>query len=196
MAKKIVLLGGGFAGVSAARELERRAPPDAHITLVNRENFQLFTPMLPEVASGSLDMRAIVQPLRVTLDRTQVVLGEVSAVDVAARVVTVHLGVLGSQATLPFDHVVFALGSESSTHHIPGVAENSYRLKTLPDAARLRARVGSAFEAAAAEQDRVERDRWLRFVIVGGGFTGVEAAGELAAYLRRMHRYYPSLQRA
>jgi NADH dehydrogenase len=193
MAAKIVVLGGGFAGVSAARELERRAPADAHITLVNRENFQLFTPMLPEVASGALDMRAIVSPLRVTLKRAQVVLGEVSAVDVASRIVTVDLGVLGTQARLPFDHLVFALGSETSTHDIPGIAEHAYQLKTLPDAGRLRARVGSAFEAAAAEHDRVKRDRWLRFVIAGGGFTGVEAAGELTAYLQRLHRYYPTL---
>ena len=193
MATRIVVLGGGFAGVTAARELERRAPADTHITLVNRENFQLFTPMLPEVASGTLDMRAIVSPLRVTLKRAQVVLGEVSAVDIGARVVTVDLSVLGSQATLPFDHLVFALGSESSTHGIPGIAEHAYLLKTLPDAARLRARVGSAFEAAAAEHDRVKRDQWLRFVIAGGGFTGVEAAGELAGYLKRLHRYYPTL---
>ena len=193
MATRIVILGGGFAGVTAALELERRAPSDVHVTLINRENFQLFTPMLPEVASGSLDMRAIVQPLRVTLDRTHVVIGEVSGVDVAGRAVTVDLAVLGTQAILPFDHLVFALGSESSTHGVPGIAEHAYLLKTLPDAARLRARVGSAFEAAAAEHDRVERDRWLRFVIVGGGFTGVEAAGELSAYLRRLHGYYPVL---
>lgn len=193
VATRIVLLGGGFAGVSAARELERRAPADAQITLVNRENFQLFTPMLPEVASGTLDMRAVVSPLRVTLKRTQVVLGEVSAVDIDARAVTVDLGVLGTQTRLPFDHLVFALGSESSTHGIPGVAEHSYPLKTLPDAARLRARVGGAFEAAAAEQDRVARDGWLRFVIAGGGFTGVETAGELAGYLGRLHPYYPTL---
>jgi NADH dehydrogenase len=186
-------LGGGFAGVAAARELERRAPADAHVTIVSRDNFQLFTPMLPEVASGSLDMRAIVQPLRVTLKRTHVVLGEVSAVDVGARNVTVDLDVLGTKRTLPFDHLVFALGSESSAHGIPGIAEHAYFLKTLPDAGRLRARVGSAFEAAAAEHDRVERDRWLRFVIVGGGFTGVEAAGELAGYLKRLHRYYTTL---
>ncbi len=186
-------MGGGFAGVTAAQELERRAPADAHITLVNRENFQLFTPMLPEVASGSLDMRAIVQPLRVTLKRTHVVLGEVSAVDIGARVVTVDLGVLKTQTMLPFDHLAFALGSESSTHGVPGVAEHSYPLKTLPDAARLRARVGSAFEAAAAEHDRVARDRWLRFVIAGGGFTGVEAAGELAGFVARLHPYYPAL---
>lgn len=193
MAPRIVLLGGGFAGVTAARELERRAPADARITLVNRENFQLFTPMLPEVASGSLDMRSIAQPLRVTLKRSQIIVGEVSAVDVAARVVTVDLGVLGSQTSLPFDHLVFALGSESSTHGIPGIAEHAYLLKTLPDAGRLRARVVSAFEAATAEHDRVERDRWLRFIIAGGGFTGVEVAGELAAYLKRLHRYYPTL---
>ncbi len=193
MATNIVILGGGFAGVTAARELERHAPADAHITLVSRENFQLFTPMLPEVATGTLDMRAIVQPLRVALKRAEVVVGEVSAVDVASRTVTIDLGVTGSQTTLSYDHLVFAVGSESSTHGIPGIAEHAFLLKTLPDAAKLRARVGGAFEAAAASHDRVERDRWLRFVIVGGGFTGVEAGGELAAYLKRLHRYYPTL---
>jgi NADH dehydrogenase len=193
MAARIVILGGGFAGVSAARELERRAPADVHVTLVNRENFQLFTPMLPEVASGSLDMRSIVQPLRVTLKRTRVVLGEACAVDVEARAVTVDRGVLGTKTELPFDHLVFALGSESSTHGVSGIAEHAYPLKTLPDAARLRARVGSAFESAAAEQDRIARDGWLRFVVAGGGFTGVEAAGELAAYVRRLHPFYPAL---
>ena len=189
----IVILGGGFAGVSAARELERLAPAGARISLVNRENFQLFTPMLPEVAGGSIDMRAIVQPLRVALKRTHIVLGEVSSIDIAARVVSVDLDVIGERTTLPFDHLVFALGSETSTHGVPGIEDHTYPLKTLPDAARVRARVGSGFEAAAAERNLIERDRWLRFVVVGGGFTGVEAAGELAAFVRRLHPYYRAL---
>jgi NADH dehydrogenase len=194
MGATIVILGGGFAGATTARELERRAPAGAEIVLVNRENFQLFTPMLPEVASGSLDMRAIVQPLRVSLARTRIVVGEATAVDVAARTVRVDLAVLEREQTLSYDHLIIALGSETSTHGIPGIREHAYPLKTLPDAARLRARIGSAFEAAAAETDRGERDGWLRFVIVGGGFTGVEAAGELAGFVRRMHRYYPALR--
>jgi NADH:ubiquinone reductase (H+-translocating) len=190
---EVVVLGGGFAGVSTVQELERRAPAHVNVTLVNRENFFLFTPMLPEVASGSIDMRAIAQPLRASLRRTHFVLGEAHTIDVRARTVTVRHPVLQTESTIRYDHLVLALGSETSTLGVAGVEEHAYPLKTLPDAGRLRARIGGAFEAAAASNDRVERDRLLRFVIVGGGFTGVEAAGELDGYVRRLHRYYPLL---
>lgn len=189
----VLVLGGGFAGLATARELERRAPPRLEITLVNRENYLLFTPMLPEVASGSLEMRAIAQPLRRSLRRTRFVLGEATNVDLGARTATVEHPVLGRSSTLRFEHLVLALGAETSTLGIPGVAEHTFPLKTLPDAARLRTQVGSVFEAAAASSDRVERDRLMRFVIVGGGFTGTEAAGELDGYVRRLRRFYPAL---
>lgn len=189
----VLVLGGGFAGLATARELERLAPPAVTVTLVNRENYLLFTPMLPEVASGSLDMRAIAHPLRRSLRRTRFVLGEATHVDLGTHTATIEHPVLGRSSTLRFEHLVLALGAQTSTLGIPGVAEHTFPLKTLPDAARLRTQVGSVFEAAAASSDRVERDRLLRFVIVGGGFTGTEAAGELDGYVRRLRRSYPAL---
>jgi NADH dehydrogenase len=189
----IVIVGGGFAGVAVARELERSAPRSVAMTLINPENYQLFTPMLPEVAGGSLDLRAIVHPLRVGLTRTRFVLGTVNGVDCDAKTLDVAHPVLGTTETFAFDHIVFALGAESSTFGLPGVADATYPMKTLPDAARIRARVGSAFEAASSSHDRITRDRFLRFVIVGGGFTGVETAGEVDGLLRRLHTVYPQL---
>ena len=191
---KIVIIGGGFAGVGAARELERSAPEEIEVTLVNRENFQLFTPMLPEVASGSIEMRAVAQPLRVTLKRTRIMIGEASDVDFNNRTVAVDHPFVARRSILTFDHLVFALGAETSTLGIRGAEDHTYPLKSLPDAARLRARIGDMFEAAAVSSDLIEIDRLLRFVIVGGGFSGVEAAGELIAYIHRLHRYYPALR--
>lgn len=191
---EILVLGGGFAGMQAVGEFERRAPEHLNVTLVNPENFFLFTPMLPEVASGSIEMRALAQPLRVVLKRSRLVLGKALAIDVRARTVEVEHAVLRTRSTLSYDHLVLALGAETSTLGVPGAEEHTYSLKTLPDAVRLHAHIGAMFEAAAACGDRTERDRRLRFVIVGGGFTGVEAAGELDGYLRRLHRYYPVLR--
>ncbi len=189
---RVVVLGGGFAGIAAARALER-ASTAVDVTLVNIENFTLFTPMLPEVASGALDMRSVVQPIRVLLRRTTFVLGEACGLDVEAKTVRIRHSVLGTESSLAFDHLVIALGAETSTFGIPGVAEHAYPLKSLPDAGRIRARIVGMFEAAAATTDRLERDRLLRFVIVGGGFTGVEAAGEIDGFLRRLRPVYPAL---
>ncbi|MDQ2664171.1 MAG: NAD(P)/FAD-dependent oxidoreductase [Candidatus Eremiobacteraeota bacterium] len=189
--KQVVILGGGFTGVSAAREFERIARKDIAVTLISPENFQLFTPMLPEVASGSLDMRSIAHPLRVALKRSRFILGEATDADFDAKTVTIRHPVLATESPIPFDHLIIALGAETSTLGVSGVAKYAYPLKSLPDAARIRARVGSAFEAAAAATDRVIVDRLLRFIIVGGGFTGVEGAGELAAFVKRLVALYP-----
>jgi NADH dehydrogenase len=191
---KIVILGGGFVGVGAALEFERCGRTDLAVTLVNPENFQLFTPMLPEVAGGSLEMRSVVQPLRVALRHTAFVLGTATGVDVDSRTVTIRHAVLETESILQFDHLIFALGSETSALGVSGVARYAYPLKTLPDAARLRAQIGSAFEAAAAATNRVEIDRLLRVVVIGGGFTGVEATGELSAFMKRMRRFYPEFK--
>jgi NADH dehydrogenase len=185
--KQIVILGGGFAGVSAAREFERLAHEDVAVTLISPENFQLFTPMLPEVASGSLDMRSIAHPLRVALKRSHFILGEATDADFEAKTVTVRHPVLATESSVPFDYLIVALGAETSTLGISGVAEFAYPLKSLPDAGRIRARVGSVFEAASAATDRAIVDRLLRFIIVGGGFTG--------CLHRAISRTLPPLQR-
>jgi NADH dehydrogenase len=190
---EILILGGGFAGVSAARELERKAPNEVGVTLVSRENYLLFTPMLPEVACGTIEARHIVQPLRAGLRRARFILGDVLEINVSERTVSVLHPLLGSRSTLRFDHLVLALGSQTSTFGLPGVAHHTIPLKTLFDAAQLRSRVTGAFEAAAGTNDRDERDRRLRFIIIGGGFTGVEIAGEMTGFIQHIRRYYPTL---
>ena len=194
MSARIVILGGGFAGMSTARKLERLLRPgEAEITLVSRENFSLFTPMLPEVGSGNLETRHVVTPVRAQLKRTEFVLADVTGIDFSTRHVDVEHTILGTRLSIPFDQLVFALGSVTSTFDLPGIAERSLPYKTLEDADRLRNHVIAMLELADAATDPLERKRLLTFVFVGGGFTGVEAAGEMADFFRSSLRFYPSI---
>ncbi len=194
--KRIVILGGGFAGLATARRLERQLRPgEAEITLVSRENYQLFTPMLPEVSSGNLELRHIVTPLRAQLKRTQFVLAEIANIDIPARTVRFsHTIAADFHETIAYDHLVIALGSVTSTFDIPGVAEHALPLKTLEDAETLRNRIIAALETADIATDPVERARLLTFVVVGGGYTGCEAVGELVDLFRSIVRYYRSIR--
>jgi NADH:ubiquinone reductase (H+-translocating) len=194
MAARILILGGGFAGIGTARKLERiLRPEEATITLVSRENFSLFTPMLPEVGSGNLETRHVVTPVRAQLRRATFVLGEVRSIDMTARTVDAVHPLTGTHIALPYDHLVIALGAVTSTFGLPGIAERSLPYKTLEDADRLRNHVIAALETAAVTTDPAERKRLLTFVFVGGGFTGVEAAGEMADFFRGSLRFYPTL---
>ncbi|HMD03157.1 MAG TPA: FAD-dependent oxidoreductase, partial [Candidatus Baltobacteraceae bacterium] len=190
----VVILGGGFGGVSTARTLERILRPDeATVTVVSRENYSLFTPMLPEVSSGNLETRHIVTPLRAQLRRSRFILGDVRSIDLAARTLEVQHPILHSMQTLSYDHLVFAMGAVTSTFNLPGVAEHALPLKTLEDADRLRNHVIAMLELADVAPDPRERKRLLTFVFVGGGFTGVEAAGEMLDTFRSSMRYYRSI---
>ncbi|MFN2459884.1 MAG: NAD(P)/FAD-dependent oxidoreductase [Candidatus Velthaea sp.] len=189
-APRVLVLGAGFAGFAVARGLEHGRGPAVATTIVDRRNYTLFTPMLPEVASGSVEPRHIAQPVRASLRRAAFVQGDVTAVDVAARTVTVQPPAGEPARTLPFDHLVVALGAVTTTHHVPGAGEHTFPLKSLDDAAALRDRVLDVLEAAATTADAAQRARLLHFVVVGGGFTGVEAAGELRAFVRAALRYY------
>jgi NADH dehydrogenase len=164
---QIVILGGGFAGVAVARRLEARLRDgEASITLVSRDNFTLFTPMLPEVCSGSIETRHIVSPVRGQLQRTQYVLGEITHIDLDAQRVDLQHTITGTKMTLGYDHLVLALGSVTSTFNIPGVAERSLPLKTIEDAETLRNRIIATLELADVAVDPVERSR--RFARRGG----------------------------
>jgi len=194
MAARILILGGGFAGLATARSLERSLRPgEAEMTLVSRENFSLFTPMLPEIGSGNLETRHVVTPIRAQLHRTSFVLGDVKTIDLAAKTVAVEHTLLGSMQTLPYDQLVIGLGSVTSTFGLPGIAEHSIPYKTLEDADRVRNHVIAMLELADVTSDPVARKRFLTFVFVGGGFTGVEAAGEMADFFRSTSRYYPGV---
>lgn len=193
---KIVILGGGFAGIAVAQRLEHRLNPrDVDVTLISRENFSLFTPMLPEVSSGALDVRHVVTPIRPQLKHTRFILGDVTALDVDAKRVHVTHTLSGVEDTLDYDHVVLALGSSISTFGLPGVAERVFALKTLEDAGVLRNRFVWLLELADSATEAAQRARLLTIAVVGGGFTGVEAAGELIDLFRSVLRFYPNVRR-
>ena len=196
MPKSVVILGAGFAGMNVARHLERFGRRNEFaVTIVNRENYMLFTPMLPEVSSGSIEPRHITPPVRAILHNTSFELGDATEVDFEKRTVAVQRRLGEGVATLPFDHLVVALGSENSTHGIPGADDHTFPLKTLQDAISLRDVTITALENAAMSTDAADRSRLTTFVVVGGGFTGVEAAGELRAFLRSAARFYPAFER-
>lgn len=189
----IVVAGGGFAGLSAARELQRRrrSVADLDVVLVDRNNFMLFTPMLPEAASGAVDVRHIAQPFREMLPHVRFELGDVTVVDEEKRQLHARHPLTGETRAIAYDELILALGSTPSTLGIDGVERYAMTLRTAADAARIRNALIGALEVASRTSDLIERDRLLRFVIVGGGFTGVESAGELSAFVRAISRYYP-----
>jgi NADH:ubiquinone reductase (H+-translocating) len=189
---RILILGGGFAGVEAARYLDRTAAKRANVevTLVGRDNFILFTPMLHEVVASDLEPPDICNPLRKLLRRVTVVSGEIRTINLAARRVTISYGIRELTRELRFDYLVLALGSETSFLGIPGVAEHALGIKTLRDAVMLRAGVIAMLEAASVEPDPGRRKRMLTSVIVGGGFAGVETVGAINDLARQSLQHY------
>ena len=189
---RILILGGGFAGVEASRYLDRTAAKRANVevTLVSRDNFILFTPMLHEVVASDLEPPDICNPLRKLLRRVTVVSGEIRTINLAARRVTISYGIRELTRELPFDYLVLALGSETSFLGIPGVAEHALGIKTLRDAVMLRAGVIAMLEAASVEPDAGRRKRMLTSVIVGGGFAGVETVGAINDLARQSLQHY------
>jgi NADH dehydrogenase len=190
---RILILGGGFAGVATARRLEHRLRPgEAEVTLLSRENYLLFTPMLPEVFSGSLETRHVVTPVRAELRTTRFVLGEVVAIDLDAKTVRHRHPIEGTVGELGYDQLVIGLGAAPTTFDLPGVAEHTLPLKTLEDAETLRNHIISTLELAdIAPRDR--RKSLLTYIIVGGGYTGVEAAGELSDFFKSVGAFYRTI---
>jgi NADH dehydrogenase len=193
---RILIVGGGYIGMYAARRLERRLDPRAHqLVLVNPDNFMLYQPFLPEVASGLIDPRAVVVPLRSVLRRTELVVGEVEGVDLAAKRASVHLAG-GDPRDVEFDVLIMGAGSWSRTLAIPGLAEHGVGFKDLAEAIWLRNRVLSQLDRAAELADPAARRAALTFVFVGAGFAGIEALGELEDLARNATNTIPSLDRA
>lgn len=194
---RIVVLGGGFAGIQVARELRRLLPGerDAEITLVDQNNFLLFTPMLTEVAGGTLDTRHCVAAIRRLSSRIQFEQGRVAAIDLKKRHITVAIGGVGDvpepRRTLEADHLVIALGSVTNFHGVEGVADHALTIKSLGDAAAIRHRALALLEAADAEPNPDKRRALLTVVVAGGGFSGVEIMAAVNDMLRDEARYYP-----
>ncbi len=192
---KVVILGAGFAGLYAAIHLEKKLARRAsvEVTLISRENFILFTPMLHEVASGDLYPGDIVNPIRRIVHHTRFVEAEVESIDLPGHRVKCVAGVGHLELEFEFDHLLIALGSETNFFDLPGVSDWAVTLKSLIDAALLRNRVLALFEEATLRSDPAERRQLLTFVTAGGGFSGVETTGAINDLLREAVRYYPEL---
>ena len=191
--KRILVVGAGFGGLYAAMHLRRAVDLGYRVTVVNPENFMQYQPFLPEVASGTIDPRAVVVPLRRVLRRCEVVIGEVERVDHDARSARVRLAD-GSTAQLAYDIVVLAPGSWARVLPIPGLAEHGVGFKTVQEAIWLRNRVLSRLDVSAETDDPARRRAALTFVFVGGGYAGVEALGELEDLARDALRSYPDVR--
>jgi NADH dehydrogenase len=183
----ILVLGGGFAGGYVARILGRRGA-----TIVSPENFMLYTPMLPEAASGTLEPRHVVVPLRMMCPHAQLVLGRALSIDETARVAEVETS--AGRFTIAYDQLVVALGAVPRVLPVPGLAEHGLGFKSLADAIALRNHVLYQLEAADIATDRADAERHLTFVFVGAGYAGVEALAELSDLVRDALRYYPGLR--
>ena len=192
---KVLVLGGGFGGVYAALELEKRLgkDPDVEITLVNRDNFFLFTPMLHEVAASDLDLTDIVSPIRRILRHVEFFEGVVERVDLAGRRVTVSHGSVRHTHDLAFDHLVMALGSTTNFYGLPGLEERALTMKSLSDAIHLRNRLIAQLEEADTECAGSNRKALMTFVVAGGGFAGVETIAGINDFVRDALRSYPRI---
>jgi NADH:ubiquinone reductase (H+-translocating) len=188
---QVVIAGGGFGGFYAARALERLLPAQsAHVTLVNDANFMLYTPLLPGAAGATLDPRHVVVPLRSQLRRTDLVIGQVTGADPAARTLAVRR-LDGQQLELAYDQLVLALGSVSRTLPVPGLAEHGIGLKSLSDATALRNQVLGCLDIAESLEDPAARAEYLGFVFVGAGYAGVEGLAELQDFAAQAIELYP-----
>src|SRR6185369_17491624 len=194
-AKRILILGAGFGGLYTALHLEKKLhhSPDVELTLVNRENFFLFTPMLHEVAAGDLDLTHIVNPVRKLLRRSHFFNGDIKSINLdECRVIVTHADDDHDHELL-YDYLVLALGSVTNFYNLPGLAENALTMKSLTDAIRLRNRLITNLEHADFESSSEDRSRLLTLVVVGGGFAGVETIASINDFVREAIRYYPRL---
>ena len=193
---RVLILGGGFGGMYAALEFERALArgADLDVTLVNRDNFFLFTPMLHEVAASDLDITNIVSPVRKLLRRVTFFHGDIESIDLANKRVGLSHGHEEHCHSLPYDHLVLALGSTTNFFNLPGLADRALTMKSLDDAILLRNRLIANLEEADFECCAPLRAPLLNFVVAGGGFAGVETIAGMNDFLREAVRFYPHLR--
>jgi NADH dehydrogenase len=196
-ARRVLILGGGYAGMRAAQRLEQiyARDPDLEITLVSQSNFLLFTPMLAEVAASAVAAQHISTPLRAVCPRTRFFHAAVEAIDPNSQTVQVRANPITPVKTLLYDQLVLALGAVPNFYGLPGLEANAFTLKTLHDATDLRNHVISLLERADVESNESERRRLLTFVVAGAGFAGVEILASLFDMAHSILRYYPEIPR-
>ena len=192
---EIVIAGGGFAGLACARHFEKVWGPKARhrVLLLSAENYFLYQPFLPEVIGASVEPRHVINPLRTLLRWCQIQRGTVTNIDPRHR----RLEFIGlddpTKKSLMADHLVLALGNVTNLNAVPGMLEHGLFLKTLADALQLRERIIRRLEEASLALNAETRKPLLQFVIVGGGYSGVETAGEIFDLLQSAQHYYPTL---
>ena len=192
--KKVLVIGGGFGGVFAAKALERLGRGKAEVELVNANNYFVFQPLLPEVAASSIHSADAVVPLRQLLRHLQVRQAEVIGIDFAKKSVTVVQGTRRVPVDLAYDELVIALGTGVDLNRFPGLPEHALTMKDLADAHRLRTHVIGCLETADITDEPEAKQQLLTFVVVGAGFSGVETVAEVRELVRRALKYYTNIK--
>src|SRR6516162_6400420 len=195
--KRVLILGGGFGGATTAQRLHHHFKRDAsvEITLVNRDNFFVFVPLLASAASGSIETLHILNPIRRMIPGISFRAEEVIGIDPKQRVVTTASPMTGREVRLPYDHLILGLGNTINLTSVPGAAQHGKTMKSLGDALHLRNHVLSLLETAEVETDPHIRQELLTFVVAGAGYSGVETVGELNDLVHAVSKNYPSLTR-
>ncbi len=193
---RILVLGGGFAGMYAAKELARRVRDLAEIELINEVNYFVFQPLLPEVAAGGISTRDAVSPLRQLLRGVKVRQAHIHEIDLQQRVVTLFQGQQRRFTRVPYDHLVLAVGQSSDLTRVPGLDDHALPMKTLADAHRLRNHVIDKLEHADITLLPEVKSELLTFTVIGAGFSGVEVVGEMRDLIFKSLSFYPNIDPA
>lgn len=189
--RNVVIVGAGFAGTQAARRLEKQLPTEWQVVLISEENYTTFNPMLAEVVGASVLPSHVIAPVRRMLKRSRFISARVTGVDADKN--KVYFSAEDKPGSIAYEHLVLAFGSRARMDLIPGMQEHSLPFKLLGDALLLRNRVIEQMEKAELESD-VERRRWLgNFIVIGGGFSGIELGGAMLDFIRASQRHYPNL---
>jgi len=192
---RIVILGGGFAGAYCAQALQRRLRGmDAEVMLIDRQNYFVFSPLLVEAGTGSLEPRHAVVSIRAFLPNATFKMVELSGLDTDQQLVHYRLPETDRTESVSYDYLVISLGSVTNLPPVPGLAEHGFEIKSLGDAVALRDRAIRMLELADCTEDEDTRRALLHFVFVGGNFTGAEAAGEFEVFLKSATRHYSNLE--
>ena len=190
---KILILGGGFGGVYCAKRLQKIRLNSFDIELISDNNYFVFQPLLPEVASGTISASDAVTPIRQMLNNIKFRNAEVNLIDIKKKKIGILQGFRKRQHFIQYDELIIALGQESNLNIVPGLENNAFTMRNLNDAYNLRNHVIRCLELADVTLDLSLKKRLLSFVVVGGGFSGVETIGELKEMIDRLIKYYRNI---